>query len=246
MSGRTWLVLGGSSAIARAFARAAAGRGADIVLAGRDLDDLERSAFDLRLRHRIGALVWRFDALDLASHAAFAAQAEAIDGELNVFLAFGLLHDQSDIERDPGLLRALVDANYTGAVSVLQHLAPLLERRGRGRIVALGSVAGDRGRPRNHVYGSAKAALHVYLDGLRARLFRHGVTVTTIKPGFVDTAMTFGRPGLVLVASPERVAEACLRHALAGRSIAYVPGFWRWIMLVVRALPGPIFNRLDL
>ncbi|HEX2114477.1 MAG TPA: SDR family NAD(P)-dependent oxidoreductase, partial [Alphaproteobacteria bacterium] len=108
------------------------------------------------------------------------------------------------------------------------------------------SVAGDRGRIKNYVYGSAKAGLSAYLQGLRARLFRSGVTVTTVKPGFVDTAMTFGLPGMFLVASPESVARACLAAARRGREEVYVPFFWWGIMTIIRNIPERIFKRLSI
>lgn len=243
----TWVVLGASSAIARAFARAAAAGGAAVILAGRDQADLEATAADLRLRHGVAATVQDFDALDFAQHGAFAeAIAGSVDGPLGIFLAFGVMPTQAAINADRALALATIDANLTGAVSVLQAFAPLLEARGSGHVVALSSVAGDRGRPKNYVYGAAKAGLSAYLQGLRARLHRAGVGVVTVKPGFVDTAMTFGLPGLFLVAPPEAVAAAALAAARKGREVIYTPFFWRWIMLIIRLIPERIFKRLDI
>jgi len=245
MSGETWLILGGSSAVARAFARVAAAEGCAVLLAGRDTDDLERSAADLRTRYGIAAAVLPFDAAAVDGHAAFAARARAaMPGTLNVLLAFGLMPDQADMERDVALALACVQATYVGAVSVLGHLAPHLEAQGRGHVVVLGSVAGDRGRRSNHVYGSAKAGLHAYAQGLRARLFRAGVSVTTVKPGFLDTAMTWGR--VPFAASPEAAAAACWKAAARGREVAYVPWFWRGVMAVIRAVPERVFKRLSI
>lgn len=248
-----WLVLGASSAIARAFARAAAEQGADILLAGRDLADLQASAADLKVRYAVEAEVLSFDAEDIDSHSIFAAAIEAATGgpegggtELNIFLAFGTMPSQAEIDRDFALAERTVRANYLGAMSVLQALAPLLESKGRGRVVALSSVAGDRGRIKNYVYGSAKAGLNAYLQGLRARLFRAGVFVTTVKPGFVDTAMTFGLPGMFLVASPQAVAARALKAALAGREEVYAPAFWWAIMTIIRNIPERIFKRLGI
>ena len=150
------------------------------------------------------------------------------------------------LDRDPALALRAITVNYIGAVNLLQVAAPIFEAQRRGRIVALGSVAGDRGRLKNYVYGSAKAGLSVYLQGLRARLYRSGVTVTTVKPGFVDTAMTFGLPGLFLVASPESVARACLKAAKAGREELYVPFFWWGIMTIIRNIPERLFKRLNI
>ncbi len=245
---QTWLVLGASSAIARAFAGAAAEDGADIILAGRDRDDLDRTAADIAIRARRGVSVFDFDALDFKSHAGLLqrARGEAGAGTLNVFLAFGTMPAQAEIDQDPALAFRTIESNYIGAVSVLQAAAPVLEAQRRGAVVALSSVAGDRGRVKNYVYGSAKAGLATYLQGLRARLFRAGVTVTTVKPGFVDTAMTFGLPGMFLVASPDAVARACLAAAKRGREEVYVPFFWWGIMTIIRNIPERIFKRLSI
>jgi short-subunit dehydrogenase len=244
----TWLVLGASSAIARAFARVAAMDGADVILAGRDRDDLDKTAADVALRGGHRATVLDFDALDYAGHAAFVqrARAEAGSGTLNIFLAFGTMPSQAEIDLDPKLAFRTIESNYIGAVSVLQAAAPVLEAQKRGMVVVLGSVAGDRGRIKNYVYGSAKAGLSAYLQGLRARLFRSGVSVTTVKPGFVDTAMTFGLPGMFLVASPHSVARACLAAARRGREEIYVPFFWWGIMTIIRNIPERIFKRLSI
>jgi len=244
MSRPIWLVLGASSSIARAFARLAAEQGADIILAGRDLQDMERSAADIRIRGGGQVEVRPFDAMDRASHSAFV---EALPpGRLNIFLCFGLLYPQEAIERDPSLAEPVIAVNYLGAVSVLSRLAPRLAEAGAGAVVVLSSVAGDRGRPSNYVYGSSKAGLNAYLQGFRAKLAPHGVSVTTVKPGFLDTAMTFGLPGMFLVASPEACARACLAYAAKGREVAYFPAFWWLIMTIIKAIPERIFKKLKL
>jgi decaprenylphospho-beta-D-erythro-pentofuranosid-2-ulose 2-reductase len=241
---RTWLVLGASSSVARAFARLAAIQGTDLILAGRDLDDIERTAADAWLRGTGQVDVRYFDALDRASHAAFVAGLP--HQPLNVFVAFGLLHPQEELERDPVLAERVIAVNYLGAVSVLELLATRMAEQGQGAIVALSSVAGDRGRPSNYLYGSAKAGLNAYLQGLRARLASRGVSVTTVKPGFLDTAMTWGLPGMFLVASPSDCAAACLRYATKGRDVAYFPAFWRFIMAIIKAIPERMFKRMRL
>jgi short-subunit dehydrogenase len=136
-------------------------------------------------------------------------------------------------------------ATYTGAASLLLHLAPVLEAQGEGRVVVIGSVAGDRGRLKNYVYGSAKAGLHAFAQGLRARLFRAGVQVTTVKPGFIDTAMTFGMRTGPLMASPEACARACLRLAASGREVAYYPPVWRLIMLIIKLIPEGVMKKMS-
>jgi short-subunit dehydrogenase len=232
----TWLVIGASSAIARAFAREAAAAGADIVLAGRDRADLEITAGDISIRHQRQASVLDFDAAAADSHRAFMAAAREAAGEsrLNLFLAFAIMPTQDEIDADSELLR------------VLQAAAPLFMEQKGGHIVVLGSVAGDRGRRKNYVYGATKAGLATYLQGLRARLFAHGVSVTTVKPGFVDTALTFGLPGMFLVASPRDVAQACLKAARRGAGDVYVPWFWWGIMTIIRNIPERIFKRLSI
>ena len=244
----TWLVIGASSAIARAFARVAVAAGDDVILAGRDAADLAATAADLAVRGGRAVPVLDFDLRDTQSHPALTARAVALAGvaPLSVFLAAGLLPTQAAIDADPMVADETIAVNFTGAVSALQALATALAARGAGRVIALGSVAGDRGRLKNYVYGAAKAGLATYLQGLRARLDRSGVPVTTVKPGFVDTAMTWGLPGLFLVASPERVAKACYAAARAGRDTIYVPWFWRWIMLIIRAVPERIFKKLNI
>lgn len=246
--GDTWLVLGGASSLARAFAHEVARNGAAVILAGRDKEDLEATAADLALRHGTPARVLAFDALRTETHAAFAGRAvKAAEGRvLHVCLVFGLMPDQAEMDADPALARACIDTSFTGAVTVLDRLAPHLEAQGGGAVIGFGSVAGDRGRLKNYTYGAAKAGLHAYLQGLRARLFKAGVTVTTVKPGFTDTAMTWGLDGMFLVASPEDVAKTARKASAKGCEIVYAPGFWRAIMTVIRLIPEPIFKKLGI
>jgi len=243
---QTWVILGASSAIGRAFGRLAAQRGAEIVLAGRDLDDLRRTAADISVTTGQAARVAPFDALDTASHADFTAQLASIEGVLNVVLLFGTMPDQAAMDADPEIALDCLQAGLIGAVSILHRMAPLLEARRAGCVIGFGSVAGDRGRLKNYVYGAGKAGLHTYLAGLRNRLGRSGVHVMTVKPGFVDTAMTFGLPGMFLVAQPELVAAACLDAAKAGRNVVYVPWFWRYIMLIIQHVPETVFKKLSI
>ena len=243
---QTWLILGASSAIARAFAREVAARGADVILAGRDTEDLARTAADIVISTGRVATAQSFDALDFSSHAALADKLAALPGILNVALLFGTMPEQASMDENPDLALTCVASTFTGAVSILHRLAPLLEARRDGVVIGFGSVAGDRGRLKNYVYGAAKSGLHTYLAGLRNRLGRAGVHVMTVKPGFVDTAMTFGLPGMFLVASPEFVARACLNAAAKRKDVIYVPWFWWGIMSVIRAIPERTFKRLSI
>ena len=164
----------------------------------------------------------------------------------NVFLVFGLMPPRAALETDAALVRQAIEVNFVGAASVLGFLAPFLEAQGRGRVAILSSIAGDRGRFSNYVYGSAKAGLNAYVQGLRARLFHSGVTVTTIKAGFIDTAMTFGHSGMFLVARPSAAARAILRASENGKEVIYFPWFWKWIMLIIKLIPERVFKRLSI
>ena len=239
-----WLVLGASSSVARAFARQAAEGGADLILAGRDLRDIDRIAADARIRGGGRVDVRAFDAIDRAGHEAFIADLPR--RPFNVFLAFGMLAPQAEIDRSPALAQEIIAVNYLGAVSMLSRLAPRMAAEGKGAIVVLSSVAGDRGRPSNYTYGSAKAGLNTYLQGLRASYAAKGISVTTVKPGFMDTSMTYGMSGMFLVASPEACAKACLGFAAKGRDVVYFPGFWWLIMTIIKAIPERIFKKLKL
>ncbi len=242
----TWLILGATSSMARAFARAAAAEGAAVILAGRDMAELERSATDLSLGYGVAARVIAFDARDAAAHAALAAEMAKIEGVLNVGWFIASMPDQAAVDRDPDLAAGVLADGFGGAVSILHRLAPVLEAKGAGTVLAVGSVAGDRGRLKNYVYGAAKAGLATYLAGLRNRLGRSGAHVVTVKPGFVDTAMTWDAEGMFLVAAPEDVARDCLRAVGKRRDVIYTPWFWRWIMLIIRLIPERLFKKLSI
>lgn len=239
-----WLIVGASSSIARAFAREAARRGAVITLAGRDLEDLKATAQDVKLRGAAESRTLSYDASDAASSAACIARAAIPGTILNVFLAIGQMPDQEAMESDPALMSRMIEATYSGPVAFLEGLAPEFERQQGGRVVIIGSVAGDRGRRKNYLYGSAKAGLATYAEGLRARLHSAGATVTLVKPGFVDTAMTWGIAGLFLVSSPEACAAATMRAAERGRAEIYHPFFWRFIMCIIRCIPAFAMKRM--
>jgi len=242
------LIVGATSAIARAVAREYAAAGEDLVLAGRDAQELEWQAADLRIRHGVRAETVPFDALAPDTHETFAERvfADPAAAPAGVVVALGYLGDQARAQADPAEARRILDVNFTATVSVLNALSNRMEERPGGFICVLSSVAGDRGRQSNYLYGAAKGGLTVYLQGLRNRMFRHGVRVVTVKPGFVDTGMTFGKPGLFLVAPPERVAKGIRRAIRRGRSTVYLPGFWRMLMMVIRAIPEPLFKRMKL
>ncbi|MEM9708061.1 MAG: SDR family NAD(P)-dependent oxidoreductase [Pseudomonadota bacterium] len=241
----TWIILGATSSMARAFARAVAERGDGVILAGRDETDLATSASDAAARGAALAEAMAFDARSPESFDPILARAGEIDGTISVAVFVGSMPPQSEIDADPSLLDGTVIDSFTGPARFLQAIAPLLEERGAGTVVGVGSVAGDRGRIGNYVYGSAKAGFHTYLAGLRNRLGRAGAHVVTVKPGFVDTAMTWGLEGLFLVASPEKVARDILRAVAKKRNVIYTPFFWFGIMTIIRFIPEPIFKKLS-
>ncbi|MDB5289925.1 MAG: short-chain dehydrogenase [Phycisphaerales bacterium] len=248
-TGNPWvLIVGASSGIGRAVARRWAASGSDVLLAGRDVEDMERSAADLRLRYGRRVEVVPFDALDFDSHESFWRDClDRTGGDLaGVVMLHGWMPAQADAQNDFTLARKAIDTNYTSAVSLLTLAANDFEKKKRGFLCVFSSVAGDRGRQSNYAYGSAKAALTAFLQGLRNRLFKSGVSVVTVKPGFVDTAMTWGLPGLFLVASPEKVANDVFVAVGKRRAEIYTPFFWRYIMLIIKSVPEFVFKRMKL
>jgi len=244
----TVLILGATSGIASALAKEFAAHKYDLVLGGRDRDELSALASDLSLRNSVRASALAFDALDTQTHAARLQSflAESGNALAGAVVCIGYLGDQAKAQVDWNEARLILETNFTGCVSALNILANHFELRRTGFICAISSVAGDRGRQSNYLYGAAKAGLGVYLQGLRNRLFPAGVKVITVKPGFVDTRMTYGRPGLFLLASPESVAQGILRAIVKGKSVVYLPWFWHPIMLIVRSIPETIFKRLKM
>lgn len=240
------LVLGATSGIARAVALELGRLGHPLCLAARDPEELEAVAGDARVRTGRAVLAVPFDASDTASLREAFRQAEGMGPLAGCLVAFGYLGDQSEAETDPEEARRILEANFVQAALAAQAAALRLESQGSGWLAVLGSVAGDRGRRSNYVYGSAKGGLAVFLQGLRARMHGTGVRVVTVKPGPVDTAMTFGMGRLPLLAQPGDVARQIVRAIERGREVVYVPGPWRLVMAVLRAIPEPLFKRLPL
>lgn len=242
------IILGGTSGIAEATARIYAGEGARILLVGRQADKLGTVAADLRAR---GASMAEVAIADLAepgdAAVALAGYAATLGGVDHILLAYGTLGDQAEALRDPAVTAATLNVNFNSAVAWCLAAAGLLEAQGRGSLVVLGSVAGDRGRRQNFVYGAAKAGLAALVEGIAHRFAARGPRAVLVKPGPTMTAMTEGmeRKGL-LWAKPEDVAAVVRRAADRGGPVVYAPWFWRIIMLIIRFLPAPIFNRLDI
>jgi len=240
------LIIGATSAIAEATERLLAARGDALYLVGRNETMLAAIAADLVVRGCPRIATESLDANDLAAHEAMLERAEGFLGGIDIaLLAYGTLPDQGRCERSVELTVRELHTNAISVVALLTRLANRMERRA-GIIAVISSVAGDRGRGSNYVYGSAKALVTAFLSGLRQRLRVCGVAVVTIKPGFVDTPMTAAFRKGVLWAKPERIGRGIVRALERKRSTVYLPWFWRPIMFVVRALPEGVFMRLPL
>ncbi|RYC29146.1 SDR family NAD(P)-dependent oxidoreductase [Lichenibacterium minor] len=253
-AGKTVLVLGATSAIANAYARQRAAAGARLVLVGRQQARLDAIAADLRARGAGDVATVATDLADMAdAEPRFAGMIARLGTPDEVLLAYGVLGEQAAAQDSAEETRRLIDVNFTSAALWLQLAAkaltePQLMADGRSRtLVVIGSVAGDRGRQSNYVYGAAKAGLDAFAEGLAHRLHGTNVKVVTVKPGFVDTPMTahLDRSG-PLWAKPEAIAGAIDRAVAKGQRIVYAPWFWRPIMTAVRFAPRPLFYKTKL
>lgn len=240
------LILGATSSIARATAAELAKRGHPLVLAARDENEVRAVAADVSLRFGVRADWLGLDALDFGSHPALVSRAwELAGGRMDgVLLALGDTGDHEAAVQDFSAARRILDVNLTACVSLLTEAAGRMQRG--GWICVISSVAGERGRQSNYVYGAAKGGLTIYLQGLRNRLHPRGIRVVTVNPGFVDTRMTYGKPGTFLVADPVRVAQGIVRAVSRGQDVVYLPGFWRLVMFAIRSIPEFLFKRLKL
>jgi short-subunit dehydrogenase len=236
------LILGATSGIAKPLALEFARRGFDLVLAGRDQEEMQTIAADARVRCGVKTELLEFSALDYDSHDAFWQSCGEIDG---VVVAFGVMTSQPEAERDWEKCRVMLESNYNATVSILNRIALDFETRQRGFIAVISSVAGDRARRSNYIYASAKSGVSAYAEGLRARLYPHGVSVTTIKPGPVDTGMTWGADKLPLLAPPEKVASDIYRGIRRKAEVVYTPAPWRVLMTILRLVPAWIWKRMN-
>lgn len=242
------LIIGATSAIATACARLWAAQGSEFFLVARNHEKLEQTAADLKGRGGVRITQYVMDATDTAAHAAMLEQCMSALGQIDIALiAHGTLPDQKACEHDVGVALQELANNSTSVIALLTLLANQFETQRCGSLAVISSVAGDRGRPSNYLYGTAKAAVSTFCEGLRARLFKVGVQVTTIKPGFVDTPMTKGLPlPGPLVATPEQVAQRIVKGIESKADTLYTPGFWALIMLIIKCIPTLIFKRLNL
>ncbi len=244
---RKILIVGANSAIAQACARRWAQRGDALFLAARGAPQLQSLVDDLKVRgvKSIGSRV--FDANQLQDHAALLRDAtQALGGLDTILIAHGTLTDQARAQTDLPYALAEIATNGTSVVSLMSLAAEQFEKQGQGAIAVISSVAGDRGRQSNYVYGSAKALVSAFASGLRQRLAKKGVSVTTIKPGFVDTPMTASFKKGALWAQPDQVAKDIVQAVDKGATVVYTPGFWRVIMLIIKHIPEFVFIKLTL
>lgn len=242
---KTLLIIGANSDMAKSCARIYAAQGYDVILAVREYTQMKDFSKDLKIRYQCKASIVELDILEYENHEMFY---DSIKTEVTgVIIATGYLGDQLLAQKSIDETLKIVNTNLTAVISVLNIIAEDFEKRGHGFIVVISSVAGERGRQKNYIYGTAKAGLSTYLSGLRNRLFKSGISVLTVKPGFVATKMTehLDLPKQ-LTAQPDEIAQAIFRYQTKGRDVLFYPHKWRLIMLIIRLIPEKIFKRLDL
>jgi short-subunit dehydrogenase len=244
---RRVIVLGATSGIAQALERSMAASGLELLLVGRSQERLDTLQADLLARGAASALTLQSDLADTTQHArVLQFAAEHFPDFDTVVTAYGSMLDQAACQVSPELALREVNTNFSSAVSLLTLFGEYFRARGSGTLAAITSVAGDRGRRPNYVYGAAKGGLSIFLQGLRSRLYPFGVRVLTIKPGPVNTAMTAHLKKSRLFAEPGEVAADIFRALKSGRGdVIYTPWHWRWIMLVLRLIPERSFKKLS-
>ncbi len=245
MTNSSVLILGAKSDIGRAIAYKFAKEGFTVRLAGRNRSELSRLKKDIEIRHQVAVSAHEFDVVNTKAHLSFVKRLPELPEV--VVCVIGLLGDQQDSETNYASADLIFDSNFVGPSHILSVFANQFETRGSGSLIGISSVAGDRGRASNYVYGSAKAGFSAFLSGLRNRMASKGVQVTTVLPGFVYTKMTadMDLPG-ALTATPEEVGDGVFKAWQAKRDVIYVRAIWRWIMLIIKLIPETIFKRLSL
>lgn len=239
------LIIGALSDVGRALARVYGREGHPLILAARRVERLAADVQDLTVRFGVPVRSVELDILDLAGHGAFLDGLGCLPG--TVLCVVGLLGVQPDAEKAWVQADLIMRTNYLGPACLLGEIANRMQARSSGCIIGVSSVAGDRGRASNYLYGSAKAGFTAFLSGLRNRLSRHGVRVMTIKPGFIDTHMTRGMDlPAALTAQPAEVADAIWKAQLRGRDVVYLRPVWRLIMWIIRLIPETLFKRLKI
>lgn len=243
----TIIIFGAASAIAQATIRLWAKQGHDLYLVDRNEDSLKIVADDAIARGAHSAHTTVADLTHTDNHPALLNEAIETTGSIDIaFIAYGTLGDQKAGEERFAVAQQELLTNCVSVLSLLTELANYFEKKGSGTIAAISSVAGDRGRKSNYIYGTAKGALTIFLQGLRHRLAHTDVHVLTIKPGFVDTPMTKEFKKGLLWAKPDQIAQGIIRAIDKKKRTVYLPFFWKYIMCIIRAIPEPIFLKLPL
>ena len=241
------LIIGATSAIAQEVAKIYAAAGSQLILVARNSQKLQQVAQDLRVRGADNVEILSLDLTDNERYEEIIVTTDKLLGGIDIALiAHGTLPDQKACEASVNDTLQELQINLLSTVSLLTLLANYFEKQGSGCIAVISSVAGERGRQSNYVYGAAKGGLSIFLQGLRNRLCKAGVCVLTIKPGFVITPMTADFKKGFLWAQPRQVAEAIVTAIQKRKNVVYVPWFWRWIMLIIRNIPENIFKRMNL
>lgn len=245
MNKKTVLILGARSDIAIALSHVFAKSNYNIALAARSVSRLENDKFDIELRHKVSVTLHEFDALNIETHDSFFDTLPQLPQV--AICAVGLMGTQVENEQYVVSAANVIRSNFEGPASILGVIANRFERRGSGCIIGISSVAGERGRATNYVYGSAKAGFTAFLSGLRNRLADKGVHVITVLPGFVATRMTseMNLPE-ILTAQPNQVAEAVMRAVHKKSDTIYTKRIWWFIMVIIRLLPEKIFKKLKI
>ena len=239
------LIVGATSPVGRYMAHEFAMRGFTLMLAGRDKDEVSRVAQDIRVRFRAQVFEGIVRMEGFEEHEKFVQDVvSAMGGIDGVVIVAGSMEGAEEAKTDPVALRKVIDINFSGPASLITLCANRLVAQGKGFIAAVTSVAGDRGRATNYPYGSAKGGLSLFLQGLRNLLAPKGIQVTTIKPGFIDTRMTFGMKKLLFLASPKKIAKQAVSAILARKDVVYCPKIWWLVMTIIKLIPERIFKFL--
>jgi decaprenylphospho-beta-D-erythro-pentofuranosid-2-ulose 2-reductase len=239
------LIIGAKSEIAKATARIYANNGYNLYLAARNSEELEEFADDVRVKTEKTINIVELDILNYKTHQAFYDNLK--EKPLGVISAIGYLGEQEKAQTDFNESQKIINTNYIGIISLLNIIANDFEHRSCGFMVGISSVAGDRGRKSNYIYGSSKAGLIAYLSGLRNRLYNSKVHVMTVKPGFVFTKATrnMNLPEK-LTAQPEEVAKDIYNAQQRGKNVLYTKWFWKWIMMAIKMIPESKFKRMNI
>jgi decaprenylphospho-beta-D-erythro-pentofuranosid-2-ulose 2-reductase len=242
---RKVLIFGATSAIVQEVARLFAKDGAALFLVARNAQRLASVANDLRVRGASLVETLAMDLNDLKGHEGIVQSAAGVLGEIDaVLIGHGELPNQSIVDHSGEEVARTFTSNCVSVLSLVTHVATFMERKKRGLIAVISSVAGDRGRRSNYAYGAAKGAVNIFLDGLRGRLHGSGVRILTIKPGPVNSPMTASMPKNILFSEPRPVGEGIYRAMKTGKEVVYLPSYWRWIMALIKLIPDQMFRRM--